>query len=47
LFIFSANVKSGGWGSDGVGLAAVRVAAEAALEIGVAVRSAMGLSDRQ
>lgn len=42
--LLSADARSGDWGSYGVGLAAVRVAAEAALEMGVVVRSTMGLS---
>jgi len=42
FILLSADVRSGGWGSYGAGLAAVRVAAEAALEMGVAVRSAKG-----
>jgi hypothetical protein len=36
----SADVRSGGWGSYGSGLADVHVAAEVALEMGVTVRSA-------
>jgi hypothetical protein len=37
---YSADVRSGGWGSYGVGLAVVHVVAEVALEMGVTVRSA-------
>ena len=38
--LLSADVRSGGWGSYGAGLAVVHMAAEVALEVGVAVRSA-------
>ncbi|KAG6742757.1 hypothetical protein POTOM_053696 [Populus tomentosa] len=39
--LLSADVRSGGWGSYGASLAAVRVAVEVALEMGVVVRSVM------
>ncbi|KAG6742786.1 hypothetical protein POTOM_053726 [Populus tomentosa] len=41
--LLSIDVRSGDWGSYGASIAIVHVVAEAALEMGVAVRSVMGL----